>query len=165
MDGFLRQQLTDEERDTLQRWLRSEHKVRYLRARIVLMAETTPNAAVIARAIGVHVQTVRDLARTFRQEGLAGLEPKPRPGRPRKFGEEAADTLIELLHEPPEEHGGDDGRWTLETAATALAERLKVDSVGTETVRLLLKRRRHSWQRTKEWIESPDPAYASKKAA
>ncbi len=163
MSDILRRQLTDEERETLRSWQRSEHKVKFLRARIVLLAETNSNAAVVARAVGVHVQTVRDLARVFRSEGLAGLEPKPRPGRPRKFAEKAADALISLLHESPDRYGGDDGRWTLETAAKALARELGVGFVGTETVRCLLKRRRYSWQRAKEWIESPDPQYGFKK--
>ncbi len=164
MSGFLRQELTDDEREQLRRWQRGEDKVKFLRARIVLLAETTPNAAVIARAIGVHVQTVRDLARTFRTQGMAGLEPRPRTGRRCKFGDEAADALIALLHELPQEHEGDDGRWTVETAARALAKRLDVESVGRETVRQLLRRRRHSWQRAKEWLRSPDPRYAFKKS-
>jgi transposase len=163
MAGFLGHQLSEAERATLARWQRSEQKVKFVRARILLLAEQTPSAAAVARTVGVHVQTVRDLARVFRAEGLAGLEPKPRPGRPRRFGEPAADTLITLLHEPPEQHGVADGRWTLERAAKVLATRLGVASVGRETVRQLLRRRRHTWQRTKAWIRSTDPQYAAKK--
>jgi len=164
MGGCLGRESTDEEREILRSWQRSENKVRFLHARVVVLAEKTANAAAIARAIGVHVQTVRDLARVFRKQGLAGLEPKPRPGRPRKFAEKAAETLVALLHESPAEHGGDDGRWTLDTAAKALAEQLGLPSVGRETVRQLLKGRRHSWQRAKEWIRVPDPRYGLRKS-
>ncbi len=163
MGGFLRREVSDVEREQLQAWLRSEDKVKFLRARIVVLADTTPNAAVIARTVGVHVQTVRDVARVFWSEGVDGLAPKPRTGRPRTFDAAAAEALVAILHESPEEHGGDDGRWTLAVAAKALAERLHRPSVSVETVRCLLRRHRYSWQRAKEWITSPDPQYAFKK--
>lgn len=163
MGSCLGRELSAQERETVRAWQRSENRTKFTRARIVVIAEHTANAAVIARAVGVHVQTVRDLARVFRQEGLAGLEPKPRPGRPRKLGDEAGERLVALLHESPQAHGGDDGRWTLETAASALAKEVGLASVGKESVRQLLKRRRHSWQRAKAWLVSPDPAYAFKK--
>ena len=163
MSGALQRSLTPAELEQLRGWQRSQHKTRYLRARILLLAETTPNAAVVARAVSVHVQTVRDVLRVFRTQGLAGLEPKSRTGRPVVFDAQAGETLVALLHESPVPDGGDDGRWTLETAANALAMRLGIESVSTETVRTLLRRRRHSWQRAKEWITSPDPKYAFKK--
>jgi transposase len=163
MDSVLGRQLVDEERRRLQSWRRCEDRVRYVRAQVVLLAETSPSAAGVARAIGVHVQTVRDLLRTFRAKGLSGLEPKPRPGMPRRFAEKAEEVLIEIIHERPERYGLPDTRWTLQMAARVLAQQLGLESVSTETVRRLLQRRRHSWQRAKEWIDSPDPEYVRKK--
>jgi transposase len=163
MAGILGRSLTDEERRELERWQRSEHRVKFIRARVILLAESTPNAAVVARAIGVHVQTVRDLVRTFRANGLAGLKPRVRTGLPRRFGDSAVEVLIDILHERPEKYGLDDARWTLEAVAKVLAKQLGVQSVSIETVRRLLRRKRYSWQRAKEWIESPDPEYDRKK--
>jgi transposase len=164
MGNLLDRSLTEREREQLAAWQRSDQRVRFGRARIMLLAEEAPSAEAAARAVGVHVQTARDVPRTFRASGLRGLEPRRRPGLPRRFGEAATEALIALLHEPPAEHGGDDGRWTLETAARALAPRLGVKAVSRETVRTLLRRRKHSWQRAKEWITSPDPRYAFKKS-
>ncbi len=161
--GLLGRPLSDEERRELETWRRCEQRVKSVRARVILLAEVTPNGAVVARAIGVHIQTVRILVRTFRAKGLAGLEPKARTGMPRRFGKAAEEALIEIIHERPEKYGLDDARWTLETVAEVLASRLGVGSVSTETVRRLLRRRRYSWQRAKEWLESPDPEYARKK--
>lgn len=163
MSGVLDRSLTADERAQLGTWQRSGQRAQFVRARIVLLAETAPSAQAVARAVGVHVQTARDVLRTFRAVGLAGLAPRPRAGAPRRFGEEAAETLIALLHERPDAHGGDPGRWTLETAARALGARCGMP-VSRETVRRLLVRRRYSWQRAKEWITSPDPAYAFKKS-
>jgi transposase len=163
MIGLLGRPLSDEERRQLESWRRSEQRVKSVRARVILLAEVTPNGVVVARAVGVHVQTVRDLVRTFRAKGLAGLQPRARTGRPRRFAKSAEQVLIEILHERPEKYGLDDARWTLETAAKALAKQLGVGSVSIETVRRLLRRSRYSWQRAKEWLESPDPEYARKK--
>lgn len=163
MSGVLERVLTSSEREQLGAWQRSGQRVKFVRARIVLVAETAPSAQAVGRAVGVHVQTARAVLRTFRTTGLASLEPKPRSGLPRRFGEAVTETLIDLLHERPDAHGGDVGRWTLETAAQALAAR-RGEPISRETVRRLLQRRRYSWQRAKEWIVSPDPAYAFKKS-
>jgi transposase len=158
--GLLGRALSDAERRELERWQRSGDRVRYVRARVVVLAETAPSAAAVARALGLHPQTVRDLLHAVAAGGPAALVPKPRPGRPRTYGEGAADALVALLHEPPP---GDEGRWTLATAAAALAARLG-RPVSTEAVRRLLRRRRCSWQRAKEWVTSPDPRYAFKQS-
>lgn len=164
MSGLLRRSLTDEERTELLAWQRSNRTATYIRARTLLLAESASCATSIAEALGIHVQTVRETLRRFARDGLPGVRPRPRPGRPRLFDELAANALIALLHERPSDHGQDDARWTLGTIACVLARELRVDAVSIETVRDLLKRSRHSWQRAKEWIESPDPRYAFKKS-
>src|SRR5262245_53974403 len=158
--GVLRRGLSEAERAELAAWRRSNDRVRHRRAGVVLLAETAPSAATVARGLGVHVQTVREGLRVVAAAGLAGIAPRPRAGRPRTFGEGAADALVALLHEPPP---GDEGRWTLAAAAAARAERLG-RPVSTEAVRRLLRRRRCSWQRAKEWVTSPDPRYAFKQS-
>ena len=164
MSGLLGRPLTEDERKALLSWQQCDRKILYVRARMVLLAESAPSAAAISRALGVHVQTTRDILRRFNQGGLAAIAPKPKPGRPRQFGQEAAETLIAILHENPVEYGGDDGRWTLALAAKALAAELGVKSISTDTILRLLKSRRYSWQRAKAWITSPDPKYALKKS-
>jgi transposase len=163
MSGVLERALTPSEREQLGSWQRSDQRVQFVRARIVLVAETAPSAAAVARAVGVHVQTARDVLRTFRTTGLAGLAPKPRPGLPRRFGEAVTATLSELRHERPDVSGGDAGRWTVETAAPALAAR-RGEPISRETGRRLLRRRRDSWQRAQEWSVSPDPQDAFQKS-
>lgn len=163
MSGLLQRSLNDEECMRLVTWQRSGRTTRFVRARVLALASSMPSATTIAGSLGIHVQTVRQAIRDFNANGLDALEVKPHPGRPRVFGEAVADRLIAILHERPDKYDGDDGRWTLATAAAALAKELEVPSVSQETVRQLLKQRRHSWQRAKEWIESPDPAYAFKK--
>jgi transposase len=161
MNGALNRPLTLSERRELGTWQRSSQRVKFVRARIVLLAETVPSAPAVARTVGVHVQTARDVLRTFRAAGLRGLAPRRRPGLPRHCSEGATEARITLLHERLDGPAGDAGRWTLATAAGALAAHLG-EPVRRETVRRL-RRRRHSWQRAQEWSVSPDPADAVKK--
>lgn len=164
MGEMLRRSITDEERLQLLAWQHSSRTTMYVRARTLLLAESAPSATVIAEALGIHVQTVRETLWCFTADGLVGVKPKPRTGRRSKFGEAAADVLIAMLHDRPARYGVVDARWTLGTAACTLARELRKDAIGVDTIRRLLKRSRHSWQRAKEWIHSPDPRYAFKKS-
>ncbi|HLG92687.1 MAG TPA: helix-turn-helix domain-containing protein [Acidimicrobiales bacterium] len=79
-------QITDEEREELERRARAHTSpVRVARrARIILLAaEGLPNRQV-ARRVGIKESYVSLWRRRFAAEGLAGLEDRPRPGRPRK---------------------------------------------------------------------------------
>ncbi|WP_405702908.1 IS630 family transposase [Streptomyces sp. NBC_01383] len=58
---------------------------RVQRARTALAAAGTADA-VIARTLGLHLDTVRRRRRRLAAEGLAALEDRPRPGRPRRYG-------------------------------------------------------------------------------
>jgi transposase len=164
MGGILGRRLRDEERAVLASWQRSHRRAKYVRARIILLAEDNPNASAVARLVGVTPKTVRQVVSAFRQGGLALAEPKVQRGPRVRFGEAAAEQLIAILHESPLKYGFDEARWTLEMAAVALARELGVESVGRETVRLLLRQKHHSWLRAKEWLVSPDPEYAFRKA-
>jgi hypothetical protein len=54
--------------------------------------------------------------------------------------------------------------WTLDLAAEVSFERgVSSERVTGETIRATLARLDVRWQRAKEWITSPDPAYVRKK--
>ena len=55
------------------------------RARIVLLAADGMALRHIGPAVGVQRHVVRDWLDRFRQQGLAGLQDRPRSGRPRAF--------------------------------------------------------------------------------
>jgi hypothetical protein len=80
------------------------------------------------------------------------------------FSPEAAARLQALLHASPRQYGKDSSVWTLELAAEVSFEQgLTAYRVSDETVRTALLRLGVRWQRAKDWITSPDPAYARKK--
>ena len=55
------------------------------RGRIVLLAADGVPLDRIARAVGVRRTVVRTWVDRYRAAGLAGLQDRPRPGRPRTF--------------------------------------------------------------------------------
>jgi transposase len=156
---------TVDEQTELERWARSGKSAWYQRARTVLLAaEARLGGTEIARALGLHPNTTRRWLHAFERGGLSALAPKPKGGKARTFGDDVAEALIALLHEPPEAHGAEAGRWTLRDVAAVLVRGGQAPAISLESVRRLLRRRGYSWQRAKEWRRSPDPQYAFKKS-
>jgi transposase len=109
--------LTDEERQTLQRWARraKTSQALALRAKIVLAcAEGSTNTAV-AEQLGVWPRTVGKWRGRFVAKRLAGLWDEDRPGRPRTIADERVEqVLTKTLEEPPPNH---DTHWSTRSMA------------------------------------------------
>jgi transposase len=111
--------LTDEERQTLQRWARRARTAQALalRAKIVLAcAEGATNQAVAER-LGIWPQTVTKWRGRFVRQRLEGLSDEPRPGRPRTITDEQVEQVItKTLEEPPPRQ---DTHWSTRQMARA----------------------------------------------
>jgi transposase len=158
--------LTADEHAALAAALRSADAFVLRRAQIILASARGGRAPRIAASLGCSDQTVRQLIRAFTATGLAALE--RRPSRPKTvhpaFSPAAAARLEALLHRSPREFGYPTSLWTLALAAeVSAAEGLTPAAVSAETVRATLERLGVRWRRAKQWITSPDPAYARKK--
>lgn len=80
-------ELTDEQRATLEKRARTysaEHR-EVVRAKIILLAANGLGNSEIARRLDTSPQLVRKWRKRFSEEGLPGLEDRPRSGRPRSF--------------------------------------------------------------------------------
>ena len=79
--------LNDEDRAALEALMRRTTAAVGLvrRARIVLRAADGVPLDRVARELGVQRNVVRTWVDRYRDAGLAGLEDRPRPGRPRAF--------------------------------------------------------------------------------
>jgi len=158
--------LTEDERVQLEAGLHSDSAFVLRRSQIVLGSNRGEHAPALAQALGCDDETVRDVIRAFNERGVGVLE--RRSSRPHKlhsaFSEEAAERLKGILHESPRQYGKDSSVWTLELAAeVSLEQGLTTYRVSDETVRSALLRLGVRWQRAKDWITSPDPAYGRKK--
>lgn len=88
--------LTDRERQTLERNVRRRLGAYSLtvRSRIILLAADGLSNRAIAGRLGISGVTVSLWRRRFAQKGLAGLEERPRRGRPRTIRDDQVRTVI-----------------------------------------------------------------------
>jgi transposase len=96
--------LTDDERQTLQRWARRARTAQALalRAKIVLACAQGATNKAVAERLGVWPQTVTKWRGRFVRQRLEGLSDEPRPGRPRTITDEQVEQVItKTLEEPP----------------------------------------------------------------
>ncbi|SDH24036.1 Winged helix-turn helix, partial [Pseudonocardia oroxyli] len=87
--------LSDEERETLNRWARraKSSQALALRSRIVLAAAEGESNKAIAARLGCHAVTVGKWRARFAKVGLDGLLDEPRPGAPRKITDDQVEAV------------------------------------------------------------------------
>jgi transposase len=97
--------LTDDERQTLERWARRPKSAQALalRARIVLAcAEAGATNQMVAAGLGVHPVTVGKWRDRFITKRLEGLSDEPRPGSPRTVTDDHVEAVVvKTLEETP----------------------------------------------------------------
>jgi transposase len=154
------------ERQELEAGLRSSSAFGLRRCQALLASARGERVLQIARTLGCETQTVRNAIHAFNATGLAALE----AGSSRPHAIQAAfdrpqrERLRALLHQSPRNFGKPTSLWTLDLAAEVCLELGITDRLVTgETIRATLVRMGVRWLRAKEWITSPDPAYARKK--
>jgi transposase len=158
--------LTDAEHATLIAGLRSADAFTIRRCQILLASARGETAPQIAVHQGWASQTVRNAIRAFNATGLDALvERSCRPQRiDRAFDDAAATRLRALLHQSPRLFGKATSLWTLALVAeVCCTEAITRERVSDETIRATLTRMGVRWQRAKQWITSPAPAYRRKK--
>jgi transposase len=112
-----------EDRAELARWLRAPSLRAGLaqRARIVLLADDGVGTNEIVHRVGVSKPTVIAWKRRYAEGGIAGLEDRPKPGRPATVDEVAV--VLATLEPPPEVLG-----------VTHWSSRLLADQLGISNV-------------------------------
>src|SRR5947208_9145334 len=158
---------TDAERQALEDALRSPDAFVLRRAQIIRASAQGEQVGVIAPRVGFSGQAVRNVIRAFNARGVAALQQGSRRNRViySSFDTAGAEAVRALLHQSPRLFDKPTGVWTLELAADVAYERgLTAWRVSGETIRATLARMGVRWRRAKEWITSPDPEYARKKA-
>ena len=99
-------ELSDEERETLQRWAR-RHKSSQalaLRSRIVLACGEGQTNTAIAGELGCNKVTVAKWRHRFAADRLEGLTDAPRPGAARTIGDDVVEAIVvETLESAPKD--------------------------------------------------------------
>jgi len=106
--------------------------------------------------------TVRDVVHLFNAKGLAALDPQWAGGRPRLISDDDIAIIVEAATTRPEKLGLPFTCWSLRKLAAYLAGAARPVAIGRERLRQILHAQGISFQRTRTWKESADPAREAK---
>lgn len=159
--------LPSEERQRLEKGLRSRDAFELRRCQILLGSARGERPSHIAAQIGCTAQTVRNTIRAYRADAMLCL--RARSSRPKTaapvLDDVGRERLRAILHETPRSFGKPTSLWTLRLAAEVCFEQgVTYRRVSIDSICRALKRMGVGWKRAKHWITSPDPRYALKKS-
>ena len=144
-------EVSDEERAELERLVRRHTTGQQLaeRARIILSLADGLNQSEVARAVGVHIDTVRKWRRRWdgaRDVPLADLgiaarlDDGPRSGTPARITPEQVARIVALACEAPSESGRPVSQWSTTELAAEIVQRGIVEQISPRHAARLLKR-------------------------
>src|SRR6266576_396946 len=125
------------------------------RARIVLLAADGRSTRSIAKEVGVQPRIVSRWRHRYADDGLEGLQDKPRPGKQPIYTKATDKRILRLLDQPPPDGFA---RWTGPLLAEALGD------VDVQYVWRFLRSSKIDLVVRKSWCESNDPNFTAKAA-
>src|SRR5882724_6968659 len=146
--------LTEDERDTLERWARRPTTARALaqRARLVLECAAGKTNTVVARELRLTKQTIGKWRTRFLGQRLDGLLDEPRPGAPRRITDDDVERVMRVTLETTPR---DATHWSTRT----LARRCGLSQTAVSRIWRAFSLRPH---RVKTFKLSKDPLFIEK---
>ena len=133
------------------------------RARIIAYASRGEGAPAIAERLRLDAYTVRGWIHRFNAEGLAGLEDRPRAGRPPTYAPEQVATVVAAALTDPRALDLPFASWTLDRLAAYLNEREGI-AIKRSRIDEILLAEGLRWHRHESWFGARvDPAFAEKR--
>jgi transposase len=133
-----------------------------VRAKAILLAAQGLANAAIAERLDVSRQSVSEWRKRFFDEGVAGLEERPRPGRPGLFPPAEVAEVKALACELPAERGVPLSRWSsAEIAREAISRGIVAQISGATVWRWLSEDAIRPWN-YRSWIFPRDPDFRAK---
>ena len=159
------QELTAAERSAMEKLARSRTaSAREVeRAHIILLASRGKRVPAIARDLDVTEITVRTWLKRFNAAGLAGLQDRPRSGRPVTYQPEQVSEVIATALTNPQQLNQPFACWTLDRLAAYLNEEKKIPIKRSRIDDLLIAEGLR-WRTQETWFgERVDPEFAKKR--
>jgi transposase len=161
--------LTTEEEKSIRRLARSRTTSARLvqRAKIIESMHEDPDlpATRAAQRVGLSIPMGPIWVRRFNAEGAAGLEDKPRSGKPATLTEKERSQVIDLALQKPRSLGYPYELWTLSRLQAAIEERYGL-ILARSTIWTWLKEEGLNWKRQQSWFHDPekhDPEFVEKR--
>lgn len=135
------------------------------RARLILLAGKGKRVPVIAHDLALTETTVRTWLKRFNAAGLAGLQDRPRAGRPVTYQPEQVAEVIATALTDPHQRNQPFACWTLDRLATYLNEEKKI-AIKRSRIDEVLIAEGLRWRTQETWFgERVDPEFAKKRGA
>jgi transposase len=147
--------LTDQERETLQRWARRPKSAQQLalRSKIVLACAAGKDNKAVAAELAVHQVTVGKWRSRFLACRLEGLTDEDRPGRPRTISDEKVEeVIVKALEQPPPDN---DSHWSTRSMA-------RVTGMSQTAICRIWRAFELKPHREQTWKLSADPQFIEK---
>jgi len=164
--------LTSEEETEIRRLAASRKVAHRLVQRASVIVAMLDNPKLHATLAGQQagfkgIQSGINWVKRFNAEGIAGLEDKPKAGRPPTHAPSVRSALIALARQKPESLGYPFKLWTLERLQTAFQERQGVH-LSDSTIWEWVEAEGFRWKRQESWFhdaEKTDPEFVEKRGA
>ena len=105
---------------------------------------------------------VRRVIHAFNEFGFESLNPKVGTGRPQTFEPAIRERIVAIALTPPTTLGEPLTHWSLRRLKGYLERRRVVRRIAIETLRSILREKNVTFQRTRSWKRSTDPAFEEK---
>jgi len=164
--------LTTEEAETIRRLAKSRREPKRLvqRAELIVLMMDDPNLPATQAGLRVGFKSLASgshWVKRFNEAGLAGLQDKPRPGRPVTHTEKVRSQVIDLALQKPRTLGYPFELWTLTRLQDSFEERYE-QYLATSTIWEWLVDEGLHWKRQQSWFHDPekhDPEFVEKRGA
>jgi transposase len=149
----------------LQRVLRSQNVAASLQQRSELIWLLAGGASLTEACewVGLHYTNGHLWMKRFLQSGMAGLASRPRPGRPRRYGEGVTTQIIKVAAARPKDLGLRFTTWSLPKLQAHLRQQPGLGGLTLSTIRRRLLAEGFRFREGRTWCESRDPEFESKK--
>jgi transposase len=134
------------------------------RAEILLASMVYTPVQQIALIFRTDEAYVRKVIHAFNEHGFESLNPKVGSGRPKTFEPATRERIVAIALSPPTTVGEPLTHWSLRRLKSYVERRRVVPSISIETLRCILREKRVTFQRTRTWKRSTDPAFEAKAA-
>ena len=133
------------------------------RAKLICLLAEGAGVAVVAKRLGLGADVVRQWLKRFNADGLAGLQDRPRAGRPATYTPEQVGVVVEVALTSPEALELPFASWTLDRLAAYLQEQRDIPIKRTRIDEILVAAGLR-WRSQETWFgERVDPAFAEKR--
>ena len=161
---MIRAQMNREQREELERFRGKASSRNSEKALMVLMNDEGKSAERIARELNRNPHSVRHWLKRYLADGVAGLERRYSPGRPRKKREVCKKVILEVLPKSPQEFNYPELVWSIPLLRHYLEAMHKV-GVSEDTIIRGLQDLGYSYKRPSKTVAPCAPSPEEKRAA